>query len=108
MGRGAHLKKLLNKKFAQQLLDDAIELSKNKNYKATILCEPQMGNRGLYPNVSYKNNIDSKASLTMNFLTFCDGQTSLLEIADKLNVPIWDLYSVADILNSHGLIEDNV
>jgi aminopeptidase-like protein len=83
---------------------EAIE--KNKNYKATILCEPQMGKRGLYSNLSYKN-IDKKVALTMNFLTFCDGETSLLEIADRLNVPIWDLYSVADKLKNHGLIEDN-
>ena len=29
-------------------------LENNKNYKVTVLCEPQMGKRGLYPTLSTK------------------------------------------------------
>ena len=43
----------------------------------------------------------------MDFLSLCDGQTSLLEIAERLNVPIWDLYGVVNKLEVHSLISDN-
>ena len=83
---------------------EAIE--KNKKYKVSILCEPQMGKRGLYPTLSRKDK-DKETALMMNFISFCDGQTSLLEIADKLNIPMWDLYSLVDKLSSYKLIKDN-
>lgn len=80
---------------------EAIE--RNKKYKVTILCEPQMGKRGLYPTLSTKQS-DEKVMLMMNFISLCDGSVSLLEIADQLNVPIWDLYDLAEKLESHKLI----
>ena len=83
----------------------AIEaIERNKNYKTTVLCEPQMGKRGLYPTLSIRNE-NKKVIQMMNFISFCDGKSSLLEIADKLNMPIWDLYGLADELYSHNLIQ---
>ena len=38
----------------------------------------------------------------------CDENTSLLQIAYKLNVPIWDLYDFCDKLEEHRLLECNV
>ncbi len=82
----------------------AIEaIEKNKKYKVSILCEPQMGKRGLYPTLS-KKNIDEEVKLMMNFISLCDGQSSLLEIAENLNVPIWNLYEIVKKLESHNLI----
>ena len=43
----------------------------------------------------------------MNFLSLCDGQTSLLEIAEYLNLPIWELYEIVDVLKKHDLIDEN-
>ena len=43
----------------------------------------------------------------MDFISFCDGQRSLLEIAESLNVPMWDLYDIVDKLVSHNLITTN-
>ena len=40
----------------------------------------------------------------MNFISLCDGQSSLLEIAENLNVPIWNLYEIVKKLESHNLI----
>ena len=81
---------------------EAIE--KNKKYKVTVLCEPQMGKRGLYPTLSTKER-DAKKILMMNLISLCDGQCSLVEIAETLNVPIWTLYDVVDELKSHSLID---
>ena len=85
----------------------AIEaIERNKKYKVTVLCEPQMGNRGLYPTLSTKGT-NKEVRLMMNFISFCDGQTSLLEIAENLNLPIWELYELVDKLESHSLIGVN-
>ena len=78
-------------------------LEKNRNYKVNILCEPQMGRRGLYSTLSSKKT-DSEARLMMNFISFCDGEHSLLDIAEKINVPAWHLYEMIDQLILHELI----
>ena len=85
----------------------AIEaIERNKKYKTTVLCEPQMGKRGLYPTLSTKGT-NKEVRLMMNFISICDGQASLLEIAENLNVPIWELYELVDKLESHSLISVN-
>ena len=85
----------------------AIEaIEKNKNYNVSVLCEPQMGKRNLYPTLSTKK-VDDKVKLMMNFISLCDGQTPLLQIAESLNVPIWELYDLVDKLTSQNLIYEN-
>jgi aminopeptidase-like protein len=81
-------------------------LEKNMKYKINVLCEPQMGKRGLYPNVSTKKE-DKKIKMMMNLISFCDGNLSLLEIAEKLNVPIYELYEMIELLKINKLIEIN-
>jgi aminopeptidase-like protein len=82
----------------------AIEaIEKNKKYKINILGEPQMSKRGLYPTLSTKEKKE-KVKLLMDFISYCDGKNSLLQIAEILNVPIWDLYNIVDTLQNHKLI----
>ena len=81
---------------------EAIE--KNRKYKSVILCEPYMSKRCLYPTLSIKERINER--IMMNFLSLCDGQTSLLESAIRLNVPIWELYDLIEKLKNHKLIEE--
>ena len=44
-------------------------------FKVTVLGEPQMSKRDLYPNMSLKN-IDEYTLLMMNFISMCDGKIS--------------------------------
>ncbi|MDB9768779.1 DUF4910 domain-containing protein [Candidatus Pelagibacter ubique] len=78
-------------------------LEKNRVYKIKVLCEPQLGKRGLYPNLSTKNT-GEKVMKTLNFLSYCDGEHSLIDIAEKINIPAWDLYELIETLISHDLI----
>jgi aminopeptidase-like protein len=50
-----------------------------------IICEPNMGKRGLYPLVS-KNQRNTKLINMMNFLTYADGKLSLKEIAKVIKI----------------------
>ena len=83
----------------------AIEAIENNSFfVAKMLCEPQMGRRGLYPKTSKKDLKYKDSRMMMDFLSFCDGQHSLLSIAEKLNTPIWELYSLVETLESYELI----
>ena len=83
----------------------ALELiEKNEKLKVSVLCEPQLGKRGLYPTLSTKKSGD-EARMMMNFMSYCDGNHSVLEIAEKINVPSWELYDLIEKLKNHDLIE---
>jgi aminopeptidase-like protein len=85
----------------------AIEvIERNKNYSISVLGEPQLGKRGLYPTISTKTSAN-EVKLMMNFISLCDGKTSLLQIADRLNVAIWDLYEICEKLEEHNLLNIN-
>jgi aminopeptidase-like protein len=85
-------------------LRKALEIiEKNKIYKVNILCEPQLGKRGLYPTLSTKES-GREVKTMMNLLSFCDGEHSILEISEKINVPAWDLYELVEKLILHDLI----
>ena len=64
-----------------------------------------MGKRNLYPTLSKK--IDKQVNLMMDLISMCDGNTSLLSIANKLNVPAWDLYDLIDTLKSKNILVEN-
>jgi len=82
----------------------AIEaIERNKKYKVSILCEPQMSKRGLYPTLSIKRG-DEEDKLIMDFISLCDGENTLLEISDRLNVPIWNLYDMVDKLEKISVV----
>lgn len=78
-------------------------LERNCRPKITVLGEPQLGKRGLYPTISTKTSGADVRDM-MNFISYADGQTSLLEIAEACGVPIWSLYPHVDRLAAHGLI----
>ncbi len=71
--------------------------------KVNVLGEPQLGKRGLYPETSTLESTDAVRTL-MDFITYADGTIDLLEIAEKINIPIWELYEIVEILVDHGLI----
>ena len=82
----------------------SIEAIENNCYpQVTVLGEPQLGKRGLYPTISTKNSA-SEVRFMMELITWSDGNHSLLEIAEKCNVPIWELYPLIKKLKNHKLL----
>lgn len=74
----------------------------NKKVHATVLGEPQMCKRDLYPAISIKENYDA-VERQMNLLGYADG-SPLLEIAEKIGAPAWELGDTVEKLVSHGLL----
>ena len=89
---------------AHTALKKAIEVIEQNVYpKTTVLGEPQLGRRGLYPTLSTKK-YSKKNHIMMNLISYCDGKNSLLEIADFIDEPFWDLVSIVEKLKENGLL----
>jgi aminopeptidase-like protein len=78
----------------------------NRVLKCKNLCEPQLGKRGLYPNISEKGSAAS-VELMMNVLTYLDGTIDLLDLADKLSVDFWEVKKITDKLFNADLLEES-
>ena len=83
---------------------DAFE--QNICYQATTMGEPQLGKRGLYPTLSTRD-AGRTARTMVNLLAYSDGETDLLAIAEKLQMPIWELHQLVPTLCSHQLLKAN-
>jgi len=93
-----------------QGLEDSYQLFKecfyilehNKKYKPLVLCEPQLGKRGLYPTLSTKES-GAKVRNMMNLLAYADGEHDLIDIAEIIGVYAGDLIPIVK-----QLLEANV
>ena len=70
------------------------------------ICEPQLGKRGLYPNTSTKDTF-SETRRMMNLLAYADGKIDLIDLANKIDEDINNLYPLVDNLLSSKLLKKN-
>lgn len=79
-------------------------LENNHYYQIKVLCEPQLGKRGLYPTISQKGSYDTIKNMT-NFIAYADGKNTLLEIAEIIDADALELIEVAKKLCESGLMD---
>ena len=82
-------------------------LENNHIYKATNLCEPQLGRYGLRSTIgagSGKERLPIEGKCLSNFLAYCDGTLDFLEIAESIDAYALDLIPLTEVLLSEGLI----
>jgi aminopeptidase-like protein len=81
-------------------------LEANVRLKTTILGEPNLGKRGLYPTLSTKEE-EPEADIFLDVLAYSDGRR-LLRVAEAINKPAWEIKEIAatlienDVLNISG------
>ena len=73
--------------------------------KVMILGEPQLGKYGLYPTLSMKNS-GNTVRVMMDMIAYCDGNHSLLDIAEIIGVPMWELVPIYHKLRVHFILSD--
>lgn len=78
-------------------------LENNYMYIVTTPCEPQLGKRGLYPTLSRRGSINETRSMTA-FIAYADGKHDLVDISNRINVPIDRLLPIIKKLLDNGLI----
>jgi len=88
----------------EALIRSLMCLEANVVYQTTVLGEPQLGKRGLYPTISQRGSADHAANM-MHVLAYADGEHDLLSIADIIDAPMWDLLDIVSVLQSNKLLE---
>ena len=75
---------------------------------ARIMCEPQLGKRGLYPQISQKTSIGTQhpAEKRMNILAYCDGENTAFEISTITGISLKEVVGELEILMENNLVEE--
>ena len=75
----------------------------NRKYKTTVLCEPNLGKRGLYPTLSLKGS-SANVKLMKDLIAYSDGRNDLLWVADKIGCSIWKLSPIVETLVQNDIL----
>jgi aminopeptidase-like protein len=82
-------------------------LEGNRILHAVVAGEPQLGKRGLYPNIG--GQVDQKSvSAILDLLAFADGTNDVVDIANATGHDLSTLNLLSDTLIAHGLLTTNV
>jgi aminopeptidase-like protein len=68
-------------------------------------CEPQLGRRGLYSAVGGDKDGPARSMALLWVLNLADGEHSLLDIAERADLPFRTISEAADILSENGLLK---
>lgn len=71
--------------------------------RALVLGEPQLGRRGLYPPLSFKGS-SAPVRDRLDFISYSDGKTRLVDIADRCDRPMWSLLPELELLTAAGVL----
>ena len=80
-------------------------LEANAKYQLKVLCEPQLGKRGLYPTISQKGSYDEVKAM-VDFLAYADGKNDLIDVSDRIGVAVADLFSIVRKMDEADLIRE--
>ncbi|MCR5591985.1 MAG: DUF4910 domain-containing protein [Lachnospiraceae bacterium] len=75
----------------------------NAKYKMTVLGEPQLGKRGLYPTVAQKTNYDG-IMVMRDVIAYSDGTNDLFDISEITGIPPYEMLPVIEQLSANDLI----
>lgn len=78
-------------------------IESNDTWVTTVLGEPQLGKRGLYPSVSLPNGA-SVVRTMKNLIAHCDGTLDLIALADHIGADAAECAGIATQLAEHGLL----
>ena len=79
------------------------EIETNPRWKSTVLGEPQMGKRGLYPTISTSTSGREVYDM-MNVLAFCDGTHDTEEIANICGISVSQAGEIVSKLLNAGVL----
>jgi aminopeptidase-like protein len=89
-----------------KILSDIVkEIESKRVPKSKILCEPQMGKRDLYPNLSSRQSYSDLNRKMMDVLSYLDGCHTLEDVSNKCGIELMQINEIIEILLAHDIIE---
>ena len=91
-----------------KMIKDCVEnFENNKLYKCSVIGEPQLGKRKLYPNstISSEKTRDEIMDY-LNVVSYSDGSNDLIDLCEILNINPKKLLPIINTLIAHGLLEE--
>ncbi len=89
-----------------ELIKDCINIiENNRTYRVICFGEPQLGKRGLYPNLSTKNSNVSVKTM-MDFIAYADGTNDMIDISNIIRKLVMEIVPIAERLLEAGLVEE--
>lgn len=79
-------------------------LEENAIFQCRVLCEPQLGRRGLYPTLSTRYSCTEQVDLMMDLLAYADGTMTLLDEAETVGADIFRCSAVMRQLEEQGVV----
>ena len=79
-------------------------LEHNGYYRIKVLCEPQLGKRGLYPTISQKGTYNEVKAM-IDFIAYADGKNDLVDISNRIHAPAVKLIEIAQKLVNNNLMD---
>jgi len=91
-------------RFAKQVIEC---LEKQIFPKSRTFCEPFLSKKKIYPTLSKKGSVDKTLSKKLEYLSYCDGKKSFIEISNKLNLDVKHSKEILKFLKKNNLIKLN-
>ncbi len=89
-----------------ELLKKIHNLADNYSYpKTSVLGEPFLTKYNLYPTLS-SQKLPKKTMLIKNIISYSDGENSILDIADKCKVSVWNIIPLIKMLQKKGILKN--
>jgi aminopeptidase-like protein len=83
---------------------ELILVTENQRYpKAVAIGEPQLGRRGLYPNLSIKGTY-SDVKVMMDLISLADGTRSMEELALEVGASLGTILKTSELLKLHNVL----
>ena len=74
-----------------------LALEYNEYYQVTCLCEPQLGARGLYPDMNISGKDGLKAIMAVrDMIGYADGKNDLFDLSSRIQVPVRQMLPYID------------
>ncbi|EAH4946148.1 DUF4910 domain-containing protein [Campylobacter jejuni] len=86
----------------QSMQEMILNLEINAIYENTIVCEPNLGKRGLYHTI---NKGVKQKPISADFLAYCDGQNDIIDIANILNMQAYEFKELLEKIKFYGLVK---
>jgi aminopeptidase-like protein len=90
---------------AFEMMRRCLELhERNSCYRSTVLCEPQLGKRKMYPALSTRTS-GLEMMTILNVLAYADGRHDVIDLAQRIGKPVSLCLSVLEALKEAGLVQ---